>query len=1454
MQLTTPFLDNVTGSIYNGCYLNTTDKTLYSQSYTSPDIWFNKNVDDVIEFTVWNKQNAQLHWSIINPASSYNCVTSSYQDEKNIPVTYSYAEIKPKFSVYNGQSILINPLVDLKTNNIPEGSYSITYNFIRNIAGSPEAPLTIADISPDRTEIKIQNNTATLNNGFVIFSKKQLQIKTVAGNFISVTSKCSYFDIFNKVKSVYTDAINALKNLYYLKTDADVVYFIKNAYDDYTTYTNIPLGTHPTTTRFQGIKSFFSNYLLSNYEEVTTFESLQSKFHEFVIYRTDSLIRQIQGINTSQYTLIKNFIVDFYTKHYFDILYTNLKNSFEEKYNAPLKNALNFGNNRFELITNHGYIVDNNQTFLIVKLYVPLDTNVSIKDSVWISNISISPVAIDIVYKNTKSAIGLKISPPNFTIHSSGLTNTDANKQYSLEELSQSFAIEQKVGINKKSNILNIDYSNFANFINFSSAEFRVAIFKDKILDINTLTNSVTQLSQKYSASIASGSVYPYYTSERNTLEKSISDINTSFDEYEVYLNNSGTFTIENNTFISASYIDELQADAKEFDVNNTNYLVNTAPDFIKSDEKNNDYLVFLSMVGHYFDNIYNYIQCLTRQKDIVNNPLYSLSKKFLQTVLGSFGWEIENELKNVDVDINYLSKNDFLNYDETSFEDRLRSIWNRILVTLPLIYKTKGTETCVRLLLSCYGIPSTLLTIREFGGPQYATPQDITYTEQEQNFILKFSGANDYLKFNYDPFIQTTEFKAAFDKNYYENYGYYRPIKLVTKHNYLGQQQWEIGAYRVPGKYQGKLYFSASFVSGSIPFIDVQSITSSTLPIFNGELNNIMFRKNDVDALFQDTDTTSVVPTKFDLYTKQINAGQLLFESTASKIFTKEYNQSISETGSLYFGNYSATNNFKGNLDKILLWKAAVSDANFTDHANDINSYSYTGSGNLYEDLYFRMNYETPTDLFNTASVATIQNQSDYYSSNIGYAYNFPIIATSMSLSEVTQCPDVSQSTYPYQFDIKDVTQAFKISNFGPNKFNNVKIRKESQIVSARFDAASTSTVSDVVLGNTDSNQLGLFIDTNHYKNKDIFRFLGNYGLLETIGDPGDMYSATYSNLKSIRETYFKNVNKKVLYNELITLYKFYFNPAVFSAIRNIIPARANLITGLLIEPAAIERPKYQYKPIQSETLTNYSASFSNLQRISSTINYGGFGISTASYTDYDSALVNSLPNNYNTSIDISFINNKTTHVESNINNAYGNSNGNAIEYGQYGYSGISENTPEIIGQELPVYLMKRWKKYQYSHSPSASAYLYDVITISQELFERLIYQTQTGSLTDISDISIGSPPWLHRADTFKETPNQTVSNTFVGSVLGGVLNSYTSVYGKEYLELVKGYQRNHQTHKRNTLSAEKYPANGNLYIRSRVTSTNTINASGINNNTDPIVVVNTGNVNIISAKNRIN
>ena len=77
------------------------------------------------------------------------------------------------------------------------------------------------------------------------------------------------------------------------------------------------------------------------------------------------------------------------------------------------------------------------------------------------------------------------------------------------------------------------------------------------------------------------------------------------------------------------------------------------------------------------------------------------------------------------------------------SNEEITTEVWRRIVNNLPYLLKTKGTARSIKALMSCYGIPQTLLSIREYGGPAISgdAPNII---EDRYAYMLAVGGFNN--------------------------------------------------------------------------------------------------------------------------------------------------------------------------------------------------------------------------------------------------------------------------------------------------------------------------------------------------------------------------------------------------------------------------------------------------------------------------------------------------------------------------------------------------------------------------------------------------------------------------------------------------------------------------------------------------------------------------------------
>src|SRR6056300_1922309 len=88
------------------------------------------------------------------------------------------------------------------------------------------------------------------------------------------------------------------------------------------------------------------------------------------------------------------------------------------------------------------------------------------------------------------------------------------------------------------------------------------------------------------------------------------------------------------------------------------------------------------------------------------------------------------------------------LNKDGTQkYQQSLKSaneeVWRRILNNLPYLLKHKGTSRSLKAVMACYGVPQSLLTIMEFGGPTDPTDGGTQpFTFEDRTAALVFSGS----------------------------------------------------------------------------------------------------------------------------------------------------------------------------------------------------------------------------------------------------------------------------------------------------------------------------------------------------------------------------------------------------------------------------------------------------------------------------------------------------------------------------------------------------------------------------------------------------------------------------------------------------------------------------------------------------------------------------------------
>jgi hypothetical protein len=109
------------------------------------------------------------------------------------------------------------------------------------------------------------------------------------------------------------------------------------------------------------------------------------------------------------------------------------------------------------------------------------------------------------------------------------------------------------------------------------------------------------------------------------------------------------------------------------------------------------------------------------------------------------------------------------------------------------------------------------------------------------------------------------------------------------------------------------------------------------------------------------------------------------------------------------------------------------------------------------------------------------------------------------------------------------------------------------------------------------DYSTLGVFFSPTFEINEDIVYTLGGFRMDNYIGDPKHLSSGSYPDLKELRDVYANKIDRRYNFFDYIKTIQ-YFDHTIFKIIEEFAPAKANLKTGLVIEPHYLQRDKFIY------------------------------------------------------------------------------------------------------------------------------------------------------------------------------------------------------------------------------------------------------------------------------------
>jgi len=1213
---------DLTYGIVSASYFTPNLQSLYEQNISNSQKFFGDNEDDIIELSLYNSNQEPINFNRIVPKVTYSVIEGDYKDINGQFKNYS---IKNPFTNYalNFNELLLHTQFDLKINELNPGLYYTLYNPIRNIAGNTNYRLFIKEISPSRNELRLSfafnttTNESSRLNAIKIssFANKKFVFLQIIDELLSIINN-------NPVEVSFVDQSI---NYNYVKCAQLLGFKTVTELQEFITIVNVGFNKTINTSidsvvienlQFVGVAEQLRNFIYTyNETQFTNPEILEAIKIIVTKVSQDAILQRTTLTNVDLIETLNLFIGILYDS-WLNPQVSQLLSDYSEKYFSLYKNALNFDNgNLVKILTHTSYVnpVDGSSNIQI-KLDSPLPLQYSLKDTCWISNISLAPIYFKVNLYSAPLSKKVYLNGVNFTVDVPSINPTNDK----LSNYNQNTLFSAETRLKQKINDLLIDYNNFSNFVNFSSAELRTKIAKNKITKYNSLNSSRTSIQNKtYQLSLNPSSqlnlsLSSSYSKEHATILQEQINLLDSFDDYESYL------------FYNTSSIDTNINSAVEYDATNYNSLIYQLPEYIKTSSDYEDYIKFTAMVGHFFDNILVFIKKFPKTYPLGYKDTDTYPKNYIEELLNSFGWDITTNIKLNESSINQLY---FNNTEKTgslssSYFDYAKSIFNRIGNNLNYVYKTKGTSTSFDLMRSIFGVDADLINVVEYVTPNVLVNTNIFYDFDNVIYALKYDD-NQYVKFDFknpdyklfltsqwtsgstsisgaiqitrsyiEKFTGVSTIEGSFRiKNYYK-YNPNEKIPLIKKLR-NNKIDWQIYLLKTIQEQSAKLVFD--FHPKESLF--TSSIKTKELPYLNGDFYTFMVKRESDANLVYDSNELSVNSNMFtqsltssvvdkyapNIYTLSVNqyyGSQLNFTDTQNKTILYAQNQYFS-SGSYYLGNFSSSIQFNGNLDKIKIQKLPLSIQDFQEHSYNINSISIPNKASVYNNLYNLWSFDTPVNLYNSSGYTTVDNQNSYYNTKF-YAYNFARLTKQRGHPH---CDTILYDKFPYQFEKINIKQALNSNNYGPNYKSNSNILKITQQTDSNLIPYDYSTYTNTVLG-SDSNLVGYFISPYRYLNDKIEDFLGKEGITGIIGDPKYLNEQNYPELKTIQKDFSELSIKYIYPQESYSTYKFYIDFSIFDFVTKLVPARSTFKKGLLIEPSILERKKFNYKDIIVDTI----------------------------------------------------------------------------------------------------------------------------------------------------------------------------------------------------------------------------------------------------------------------------
>jgi hypothetical protein len=875
---------------------------------------------------------------------------------------------------------------------------------------------------------------------------------------------------------------------------------------------------------------------------------------------------------------------------------------------------MNMGNADYQLLVNAA--VDTFTSQLLLKTYEPLPSNITPGTTFNLIEEIINPITITVdmgepIIDGSNDLLE-ELKGPNLNVDfrlNSSIPSTYKNYDEILKN-SVTSSFNDIQGYLSQSIQVDLDFDQvgpsgytFENFIHFSSAVERLKNFNYKMGLIETYSSSIAELETITGPTSGSS----YVIGEINDTQAKQNKVIQGFDYYERFLyytsgtyawpkeNSSKPYTqkktdsvevltwLGSENYSNAYYGGQLYS-ASMWDDCNVSILRNTLPQHISDNPNNEMYLTFVDMVGQHFDGIWAYIDSITDIPQADSKLTDGISKDLVWQALSQTGISAFDQFENADL-FEYLLADDgqgtfqyqapvsqsmvsASNDGSIPKGDITKEVWKRLYHNAPYLLKTKGTERGLKALIACYGIPETILHVKEYGGPVADKTSFRTFDYEKFTYmagsnqgglsVLSIAQWNsDGSSRSINP-TQTYQLRAL--PHYDPTVDVQPPMDIISFYSGTGDVAIGISQSLDPS-----LINSGNFAHVVVTCSD-GLVSSSLLPIYNGDVWNF--------TLIADTGSTQLTgyatntTQNHNTYVGSCTIGHPSWDPVTMD-GSVELGPGTSPT-TYQLGPYS------GSIQEFRAWFEILEESVIVTQSLSPLNYN----GNSVSSSWDQLPVRSPLGSNLEISTLAIGNQNTQRVNPDFSAWD----GIDIFSSNWIPLQETIHLTTPDTVGSAMVSDKVRIDS------GSVPDDILSPVVAAESSPQDRQPL--------DYSDVGVFFSPTFEINEDIVNVLGAFRLDDYIGDPKHINTDEYPDLKDLSDVYFQRVQRRYNFWEYIKLIQ-YFDHTLWKLIEQFLPAKVNAKTGLVIEPHYLHRTKFGNNPLTTEQKTVHCPELNGLPNI---------------------------------------------------------------------------------------------------------------------------------------------------------------------------------------------------------------------------------------------------------------